>query len=373
VTAVDWDALAARFPAAWIRLARTADARGEPVSETASSLAARDLAPEDRAAHPDLTASAQLFLDELADAGWLDGLESRRCPVCGFDLPAGHRGEACPNPEPPPHAFTDEGHPGPLVTVTYRRTGVARRDVGWMLALHGMNTRGAWQEDFNWLVSTTYGRMVPVAIYKYGIVRPGALLRARHRQLVRRLATEIRKRSRQAAEIVADPKPDVIAHSFGTLLLGKALQAQPDLRVGRVITLGCVLRPDFDWQTLVARGQVEAVLNQIGTRDVWARIAHYAVPDAGPAGRRGFDPPPGSAPPPAAEPVFNVLAEGFRHSTFFDVRGDDPTILARQFRDVWREFLTRRELADVAAELHPTWPPDRWRPSPWPLRAITGP
>src|SRR5713101_7106885 len=26
------------------------------------------------------------------------------------------------------------------------------RDVAWVLALHGMNTRGAWQENFNWRV-----------------------------------------------------------------------------------------------------------------------------------------------------------------------------------------------------------------------------
>ena len=38
-----------------------------------------------------------------------------------------------------------------------------------------MNTLGDWQEKLTWLVGRMYGRMVPVAIYKYGVIRPGVM------------------------------------------------------------------------------------------------------------------------------------------------------------------------------------------------------
>jgi pimeloyl-ACP methyl ester carboxylesterase len=236
-----------------------------------------------------------------------------------------------------------------------------------------MKTLGPWQESFNWLVSTTYGRMVPVAIYKYGMVLPGVLSRRRHWALMAGLVVRIERAAREVSKIIDDPRPDVIAHSFGTLLLGHALHRYPEIRVGRVITLGCILRPDFDWATLVRRGQVDAVLNHFGTRDFWARVAHYAIPDAGPAGRRGFDSHAEGWPEdrPQEGRLFNVRAEGLRHSDFFQ----DPergSTLKSLFAEVWQPFLTTKHARDLAAALHGEWPSARWHEARWPRRALPG-
>jgi hypothetical protein len=375
--APDWQELRRRYPGAWVESLERSAVSGEAVDLTKEELARRDLAPEDRRRFPDLPAKGAELLDELWQAGWLEREAHRKCPICGLELPDDAPPDDCPNIDTPrgPHAYTDDGDDGPIEVVRYHRRGIERRDVSWLLALHGMNTRGAWQESFNWLVSTSYGRMVPVAIHKYGVVRPGVLSRRRHRTLEDRLVGRVQRAVREVAKVVLDPRPDVIAHSFGTLLLGHALHRHPELQVGRVVTLGCILRPDFDWATLVERGQVDAVLNHFGTRDFWARIAHYAIPDAGPAGRRGFDFHEEAWPvayrSEGHRRLFNVRAEGLRHSDFFRDPEQGST-LRRLFAEVWKPFLTTKNGDDLAAALPGVWPDDQWQQARWPRRAVSG-
>jgi hypothetical protein len=215
-----------------------------------------------------------------------------------------------------------------------------------------MNTIGAWQESFNWLSALSYGRSVPVAVYKYGIVRPGAILRFRQHALMRELQGKIRALSGDGISSGFGGIPDVIAHSLGTWLLGQALMNDPNLRVGRVILTGCILRPDFNWERLFEGKQVEAVLCHTANKDLWAAIAHYIIPDSGPSGRRGFN---------DRVRVGHAILAGGHHSDFFLDRE-----LTKHFHDVWRPFLTR-------PESFPVWkaalPPPDWRQACWPLRA----
>lgn len=230
--------------------------------------------------------------------------QDERCPNCNVDF-AEHRFEseewfACDRP--------------------------VGRQVKWMLSLHGMNTLGPWQEDFNWLVSKSYGYSVPVAIYKYGVVRPGAFLKFRQESLKRQVTKQARRLSGEAQGEGFGGKPDVIAHSLSTLLLGRALLADSKLKVGRVILLGSILRPDFPWNQLIKDERVEAVLNNYGTKDFWALVAHYFIPNSGPSGRRGFNEECG---------VINVPAQGYGHSDFFK-----PENLKKGFGSLWSKFLS---------------------------------
>lgn len=373
-----WDVLRGRFPVAWVDSLERAEVRGKSVHLDRDLLVTRPISSDDRERYADLAGKATELLDELAESGWLTPEATRyECPVCGHDLGEDPPPDTCPNlsDDGTSHAYDENDDEGPRAIAAYRRAGIERRDAGWLFALHGMNTRGDWQESFNWMVSTSYGRMVPVAIYKYGVVRPGVLSRNRHETLMEQVADRIRRAGREVAKIIDDPRPDVIAHSFGTFLLGHALHRFPDLKVGRVITLGCILRPDFDWGTLAGRGQVDAVLNNYGTKDFWARVAHNAIPDAGPAGRRGFDfyeeSWPNDMRAEGRRRLFNVEAAGLKHSDFFKDPEEGST-LRRLFRDVWKPFLTIRDADDLAAALDWKWPAERWQPSRWPLRALTG-
>lgn len=291
---------------------------------------------------------ARALLHDAADRDFLTRRTRPICPACEEELP-----EDCEELPECPYCRNDLTAVPPIVEELFAHRGIRKRDVDWVLALHGMNTDGAWQEGFNWLVSRTYARMVPVAIYKYGVVRPGVLFPARQRQLARRLADRMRRLQSEAEVAGFHGPPDVIAHSFGTWLLGHALQDNPDLRVGRVIVAGCILRPDFDWDTLLARGQVETVLNHFATRDIWVRASQYVIPGSGPAGWRGFD---GTA-------VINIPLVDAGHSDFFE-----PDAMPRIFRDVWRPFLSlpTAELVERSPVEAPT---EGWKPVPWIIRA----
>jgi hypothetical protein len=334
----DWQGLAKRHPPALVAQLQRIVERGGTVRVTPGELAA-DTAERPEAALALLRAAAPFLHEE----------EELSCQACDAPLESVQAPDQLCS-----QCGSALGEVGRVVRrLFFVRERPLTRDVRWVLALHGMNTSGPWQESFNWLVSRSYRRMVPVAIYKYGIVRPGVLLRFRQRRLTTRLLERIAVLSRQSDEADLGGAPDVIAHSFGTWLLGHALWRDPTLRVGRVILTGCILRPDFDWATLVARNQVEAVLNHFGTRDFWAGIAHYLIPDAGPAGRRGCD----------DEAVINVRAEGLGHSDFFGPRMDEI------FRHVWQVFL-RLPGEELATALPGIRISRRWRQAPWLFRAM---
>jgi hypothetical protein len=246
---------------------------------------------------------------------------------------------------------TDVGKPS--LRHVYRHEAPVTRDVRWVLALHGMNTRGSWQEEFMWRIARTYGYSVPVAIYKYGMVRAGAVLKFRQRALTRQLQEKMQLLLGSMEETGFGGPPDVVAHSFGTWLLGHALLADPSLHVGRVILLGSILRPDFDWTSLLQQGQVEAVLCQYSACDFWAGISHYVIPDSGPSGRIGFN---------DRGNVIHVQAAALAHSDYFL-----PRYMPELFQAVWEPFLTRPK-SRLKQLVNSTDMP-AWHQAPWVGRA----
>jgi hypothetical protein len=245
--------------------------------------------------------------------------------------------------------------------IVYVRTIAPSRVVDWVIAIHGMNSTGEWQESFGWQLSTTWGRSVPVAVYKYGIVIAGVIMAWRRGRLREGLRRKIAVLREEAEARGFSGKPDLIAHSFGTWLFGHLLEReltrQDPLQFGRVILTGCVLRPDFDWKRLQDAGLVEDVLNHYGTGDGVVPFAHATIRDSGPSGRRGFD----------GDAVINVRAEGFGHRELFSVAQ-----LERSYTTYWRPFLTlpREELRGLPDIVDPA---KRWRPWPWPLRGTLFP
>jgi hypothetical protein len=328
---VDWNKLKERYGDELITTTRRLFAEGGPFTTTAE-----ELVSENNSRKPD----AERLLKELCPP--LQAESTLGCPNCKDPIDTDDaRLGVCPHC----HERFDE-HGGVVVSQIYAYSVLPTRDVTWVLALHGMNTRGAWQEEFNWRVSTAYLRSVPVAIYKYGLVRPGALWLPSLRRLSEELAAKIVKLKGVTEENGFAGPPDVIAHSLGTWLLGHALLWNPSLKVGRIILTGSILRPDFDWATLIARGQVEAVLDHYGMKDRW--VAHYAIPDSGPSGRVGFN---------AHVPVVQACEPEFKHSDFFSEKN-----LPEVFEKVWRPFLTMPagDLLNSYASSGAKWRQARW-------------
>lgn len=334
--AIPWEELSREYPIELVQAVSRLFERGGPFETSGLELSS------ETACNPEV---GEGLLWAISPPLW--ARNSLRCATCRFEIPdnAQHQ-RYCPNG----HDITD--------SESLRRSWIfafdaARtRDVKWVLALHGMNTSGAWQEEFNWRVATAYGRSVPVAIYKYGIVRPGALSRWYLGRLTRDVNSKFdRLRGQTEADGFGGP-PDVIAHSLGTWLIGHALLQNSDLRIGRLILTGSILRPDFCWQALISKGQVQAVLNHYGTKDLWAGLAHFVIPDSGPSGRIGFT---------ADAPIVQVRASGFAHSDYFT--NDN---LPRVFEETWQPFLTSAETDLTTLSIHES---AKWSESPWPLRA----
>jgi pimeloyl-ACP methyl ester carboxylesterase len=228
---------------------------------------------------------------------------------------------------------------------------VRERSPQTVLIVTGMGMRGELEDDLRYRVGQMFAPPVPVLVHRYGVVRSGSLFRPCQRAATRRLATRLRGLSE--ADGPRSRPPDVIAHSFGAWLVGQALRQNPDLRVGRIIMAGSVLRPDFDWHAIIGNGQAEAILNHYGSHDLWAFVSEFFIPDSGPAGFRGSAECPG---------VFNCREPRFRHLTFFQGRHIDIV-----HRRLWRPFLTRP--TDELAGLVGPGNPQCWRPRPWLLRA----
>lgn len=319
------------------------------------------------------------LLEQVAKDGWLRIEKRIRCAHCEQALSGEEAAEAsCP------HCQESLGAGQDVVSETvYVRDLLPSRDVDWVIAIHGMNTSGAWQEAFSWRLATTWGRSVPVAVYKYGIIIAGVILAWRRRKLQNDLRLKLATLRDEARAQGFQGNPDVIAHSFGTWLFGHLLEeeltrgAADPLRFGRLILTGCVLRPDFDWGKIKEAGLVTHILNHYGTNDRVVPFAHATIFDSGPSGRRGFD----------GREVINVRAEGFGHSDLFSIdrfvsngetfqkRSGNPGAVSHldyAYGRYWKPFLTL-PAAEFDLLRDRSDPPNRWRQMPWLFRGTIFP
>ncbi len=272
------------------------------------------------------------------------------CPYC----------DECFRDDAPPDDHYCEANDNDLVSPEefasrpyYYRKSPPSRDIRWAVVIHGMNTRGPWQEDFAWGLSDSFGHSIPQYIYKYGLIRIGVLLKRVQNREIQELAEKLRALSSTLAGSHAGTKPDIIAHSFGTWLISHVLRDNPDISIGRLILLGCIVRPDFDWQELIDRNQVEYILNHCAGKDIWVGISHFTIPDAGPGGRRGF----------SSGNLLNIRTDDYRHSDYFK---GERVRRALSKGGTWRNFLTR-----PAGKLSDSFP-DSFMARGWKARPVPG-
>lgn len=198
-----------------------------------------------------------------------------------------------------------------------------------VLTVHGIRTFGAWQYRFEGLVNESEPG-VTFEHYRYGYFTIVAFLIPPVRYFaVRRFASHL-----HAVCTVADWKRiDIVAHSFGTHLVGWALHRMESHRrpkIHTVVLAGSVLRPTFPWRDLWPE-HVRRVVNECALYDVPLIFSHLFVLLTGMAGRDGFVGWNGSG--------FRNRYYAFGHSGFFS-----DHVMAQQ----WRPLL----LSDGAIAAH---------------------
>jgi pimeloyl-ACP methyl ester carboxylesterase len=87
----------------------------------------------------------------------------------------------------------------------------------------------------------------------------------------------------------------VVAHSFGTYIIGRILNTEPDIKIHRLIMCGSVLPDNFDWTRICQSQQLSAdssgnshAVNDCGMRDIWPVLAKSVTFGYGSSGRFGF-------------------------------------------------------------------------------------
>lgn len=184
------------------------------------------------------------------------------------------------------------------------RTG--ERPVDWpvVLTVHGIRTTGDWQRELTDVLTQHGFRHVPLG---FGFFKAVSLLmpwsRARKIEWFRRVYSE--------KFATSERLPSVIAHSFGSYIVTKAMLKYDDIRFDRMILCGSIVSRKYPWtRILIRRGQVSQVLNEAGGRDFWAAVVEWVVSDAGSSGVVGFD-------DLANGGVLQLIHERHEHSDYF--------------------------------------------------------
>lgn len=264
------------------------------------------------------SAAVALFHDPekiLNDLVTANVLTRHDAPFCDEDHDLTDLGEVFPGDSCPADDNHDVRHIEVRTSFVAPRTPI--RMVPALVVVHGMNTKGSWQEHITTALTSTYRYPVPITIHKYGWIMGGVILPWRQGKFVDDLCVKLKQ-----ASPVGNPhgdRPDVIAHSFGTWVLYKALLEDTSICIGHLILCGSVIPPDLDWQQFGDR--VGPVLNHYSTKDLVVPFAPHVIVDSGPSGRIGFN----------ASPLVSQRREtSFSHSSYFD---------EYNYENVWSPFL----------------------------------
>jgi serine/threonine-protein kinase len=158
-----------------------------------------------------------------------------------------------------------------------------------LFALHGIRTHWAWQraltevaEASRWRCRTDHWSFGYFSLIRF--LLPGQR-KTKIEWFRRTYESEVRNRD---VGLTEGTFPSIVCHSFGTYILGNALLAYSNIRFDKVILCGSILPCDFPWDALIERGQVQAVRNEYGVRDMWTRTVNWFVRGTGPSGRQKF-------------------------------------------------------------------------------------
>jgi pimeloyl-ACP methyl ester carboxylesterase len=282
-----------------------------------------------------------------------------------------------------------------------------------ILTIHGIETSGDWQDElarafaphfactsikyphYRWLgalklilepyVLVVLGLVTVALFYEsqpFGWVRFWALtvlFLAAYLATYLRRTLAFNRAYRQASDFAradSQQRTHLIAHSLGTYLMGRALKSRPDVHVGRVVFVGCVLPRSFPWSALPTMTgdppyRYLQVRNELGRKDVVVRLAwamSWAIRGLGRAGFSGFVNSDDlvhtitSAEetcimcPPKRALVHNVTGKHFGHSDAFVGSGYAETFWLPFLWGIEpREYQEFAKLCNLAAALERSW------------------
>ena len=175
---------------------------------------------------------------------------------------------------------------GPMREAPRQASRQTREQPAIVVSLHGILSRGAWQKEFSEYLTAEGFIYVPEDL---GYLFPLVVLK---KGMTIGFSNKLADRLDRLVKRHQDATLSVVAHSFGTLVLGAALDNNPNLRVDKVVLSGCILPSSFPWAKLLNRDQVGCVVNLVSLSDWPVRITSFleqcGSKRCGASGRRGF-------------------------------------------------------------------------------------
>lgn len=152
-----------------------------------------------------------------------------------------------------------------------------------VITLHGIRTFAPWQKD----LADELGKAgFNTKSLQYGYFGALKLVSHTHRK---KQIDWFRDQYTLIQKEYPDTVPSIIAHSFGTYIVARALEMFDGIKFDQVILCGSIIPQGFDWQELFNSGQVRRVLNECAQKDIVVKSSPFFIQDAGPSGVYGFN------------------------------------------------------------------------------------
>ena len=178
---------------------------------------------------------------------------------------------------------------------------------GLIVALHGIMSDAEWLLKLAPIASSNNWIYAP---FYYGKKYPQILVSDSQKM---EMLSEFREFIKNVSDKY-DMKPNIIAHSFGTYIVGNYLHSfnfEPPVKLNNIIFAGSILSTDFPWKQCVANGCVKSIYNEVTSNDPW--VPHIDKtswlkkdPLFGPAGTEGFT--------DVHDRIINNYGSAFNHS-----------------------------------------------------------
>src|SRR6266576_3024215 len=156
-----------------------------------------------------------------------------------------------------------------------------------VITIHGVETLGQWQNEVHPLLTGLPGFFHHPYNYSKFAWWQVALPVFKERAIERFVQMYSSLRDQHPGVV-----PSVIAHSFGTYVISRALR-EFGIAIDRVVLCGSIVDRRYDWARLIRRGQVRGIRNEIASKDRLVRMfrspaMRALVPGSGSSGVDGF-------------------------------------------------------------------------------------
>jgi len=175
-----------------------------------------------------------------------------------------------------------------------------------VISIHGIRTYAKWQKTLNNYLPSKHFTHYP---FDYGYVDATYLFIPFLQKKVLIKFREFYLELKEKYKLDEYNRPSIIAHSFGTYIIGNILLKYNDMYFDKVILCGSILNHNFEWEHIIANNQIYRVLNEIGYEDYWIRMGtKFSI--VGNSGLIGFN--------INSNFILEKPYEKFQHSDFFD-------------------------------------------------------